>query len=146
MQYIVLLFKNRLIRRKEVRILFQKSRNFHLKICRGKVDKDFPIKILIKKTKGRKIRRELSKYSKNNRMTFDDASKLERIESLLELLSLSLNNSVVRVRERERKRERKIVRTLSNQDAMQYNALVRLLNWVKGDCMAYLILDLHKAS
>ena len=45
MQYIVLLFKNRLIRRKEVRILFQKSRNFHLKICRGKMDKDFPIKI-----------------------------------------------------------------------------------------------------
>ena len=80
-QYIVLLFKNRLIRRKEVRILFQKSRNFHLKICRGKVDKNFPIKIglyrikLIKKTKGRKIRRELSKYSKNNRMTFDDTSK-----------------------------------------------------------------------
>lgn len=49
-------------------------------------------------------------------------------------------------RHRERKRERKIVRTLSNQDAMQCNALVRLLNWVKGDCMAYLILDLHKAS
>lgn len=31
-------------------------------------------------------------------------------------------------------------------ESEQCNALVRLLNWVKGDCMAYLIFDLHKAS
>lgn len=75
--------------------------------------------------KKEKIRREFSKYSKNNRMTLDTLNSKD--SSRCELLSLSLNNSVVRVQKRERERKKKIVRTLSNQDAMQYTcAIVKL--------------------
>lgn len=75
--------------------------------------------------KKEKIRREFSKYSKNNRMTLDTLNSKD--SSRCELLSLSLNNSVVRVQKRERERKKKIVRTLSNQDAMQCTcAIVKL--------------------
>lgn len=79
----------------------------------------------MKKIKKEKIRREFSKYSKNNRMTLDTLNSKD--SSRCELLSLSLNNSVVRVQKRERERKKKIVRTLSNQDAMQCTcAIVKL--------------------
>lgn len=54
--------------------------------------------------KKEKIRREFSKYSKNNRMTLDTLNSKD--SSRCELLSLSLNNSVVRVQKREREKEK----------------------------------------
>lgn len=54
--------------------------------------------------KKEKVRREFSKYSKNNRMTLDTLNSKD--SSRCELLSLSLNNSIVCVQKREREKEK----------------------------------------
>lgn len=124
MQYhVVLLFKNQLIGRKELRILtLFFSRNFHHKIFVEEKWTRFPIiKIALYRIKpdiNQENKKRIFEIVEEQRWMmfrhFKDSSRYE-------LLSLSLNNS------RQIERKRKIVRALSNQDAMQCTcAIVKL--------------------